>query len=78
MIVDAKDRELQNLRQEIERHNSSFTYLRELGARVASSLDLPSVLQAVVDGARELTGARYGALGVFDEKAALRSSSHPG
>ena len=72
MIVDAKDRELQNLRQEIERHNSSFTYLRELGARVASSLDLPSVLQAVVDGARELTGARYGALGVFDREGRVK------
>jgi PAS domain S-box-containing protein len=65
-MVDARDRELQNLRRELARRDSSFTYLQELGARVASSLDLPAVLQAVVDGACELTGARYGALGVFD------------
>jgi signal transduction histidine kinase len=72
MMVDARDRELQNLRQEIEHHNSSFAYLQELGARVASSLDLPAVLQAVVDGARELTRARYGALGVFDQEGRVK------
>ncbi|HLI16528.1 MAG TPA: GAF domain-containing sensor histidine kinase [Acidimicrobiales bacterium] len=33
---------------------------------VESDLELPGVLQRVVDAARELTGARYGALGVLD------------
>jgi hypothetical protein len=33
---------------------------------VASDLDLPTVLQRIVEAARDLAGARYGALGVLD------------
>jgi PAS domain S-box-containing protein len=40
--------------------------LSRLVPRIASSLDLPSVLQDVVDAACDLTEARYGALAVFD------------
>ena len=33
---------------------------------VTSDLDLDQVLQRIVQGAMDLTGARYGALGVLD------------
>ena len=49
-----------------------LSLLSDLGARITSSLNLPSVLQAVVDGACQLTNARYGALGVFDESGTPR------
>ena len=37
-----------------------------MGSEVLSELDLEAVLQSVVEAARELTGARYAALGVLD------------
>jgi signal transduction histidine kinase len=39
----------------------------EVGSTVVSELDLEAVLQRVLDEARELTGARYAALGVLDQ-----------
>jgi two-component system, NarL family, sensor histidine kinase DevS len=39
--------------------------LLEAGLALSSELSLPAVLQAIVDRATELTGARYGALGVL-------------
>jgi signal transduction histidine kinase len=44
-----------------------LSLLSRLTYRVASSLDLPLVLQEVVDAACELTAARYGALALLDE-----------
>lgn len=41
--------------------------LIDVGATLLSDLDLESVLRSVVEAARELTGARYAALGVLDE-----------
>jgi signal transduction histidine kinase len=41
--------------------------LLELGRRLVSELDLDAVLAQVLEAARELTGARYAALGVLDE-----------
>ncbi|HEX6153027.1 MAG TPA: GAF domain-containing protein [Solirubrobacterales bacterium] len=41
--------------------------LIDIGATLLSELDLESVLRSVVEAARELTGARYAALGVLDE-----------
>jgi signal transduction histidine kinase len=38
----------------------------EVGSTVVSELDLEAVLQRVLEEARELTGARYAALGVLD------------
>jgi len=61
-----KDRELQNLRVEIDRLRGRLSLLSDISRRITSSLDPPTVLQEVVDAACELTGARYGALGVFD------------
>ncbi|MGB2695399.1 MAG: GAF domain-containing sensor histidine kinase [Dehalococcoidia bacterium] len=41
--------------------------LSGLSRHIASSLELPTVFQHVVDSACELTGARYGALAIFDQ-----------
>ena len=47
---------------------------------VSSDLDLPSVLSRIVESARELTGARFGALGVVgpdgDLSEVIRSEEH--
>jgi signal transduction histidine kinase len=40
--------------------------LIEVGSSLLSELDLEAVLKSVVEAARELTGARYAALGVLD------------
>ncbi len=41
--------------------------LIEVGRRLVAQLDLEAVLREVVEVARELTGARYAALGILDE-----------
>ena len=45
-----------------------FRRLIEVGNEVLSELDLEAVLSSVVEAARELTGARYAALGVLDRE----------
>jgi signal transduction histidine kinase len=45
---------------------SQLERLLSLGPGLAEGLDLETVLRRVVDGAREVTGARYAALGVLD------------
>ena len=52
---------------EIERLRARLSKLSDVSRRITESLDLDIVLQEVVDGARSLTGARYGALAVFDD-----------
>lgn len=42
--------------------------LIEIGGNLVANLDLESLLRQIVDAARELTGARYGALGVLNER----------
>jgi two-component system, NarL family, sensor histidine kinase DevS len=42
--------------------------LLEVGRSLVSDLDLESVLQSVLEAARELTGARYAALGVLNDR----------
>src|SRR5215207_3641597 len=42
--------------------------LLELGRSLVEDLDLELVLKRVLDAARELTGARYAALGILDER----------
>jgi signal transduction histidine kinase len=44
-----------------------FRRLIEVGRGVLAELDVETVLQSVVEASRELTGARYAALGVLDE-----------
>lgn len=45
--------------------------LLDAGLTLASELSLPTVLQQIVDLAAEVTGARYGALGVIGEDGGL-------
>lgn len=45
---------------------------------VSEDLDLDQVLVRIVDAAIELVGARYGALGVFDEEGRLERFLHAG
>lgn len=45
-----------------------FRRLIDVGSSLLSELDLEAVLRSVVDAARELTGARYAALGVLDRE----------
>lgn len=66
-----RDRELQDLRGETERLRRLLYQLSNLSLQITSTLDLPTVLQDVVDAACDLTGAQYGALGVFDERGHL-------
>ena len=42
--------------------------LLQVGSEVVSELDHEAVLQRVLEAARELTGARYAALGVLDSE----------
>ncbi len=59
-------------RTEIEELRRRLFKLSEVSRRVMESLDLGSVLQEVVDGARSLTDARYGALAIFDDSGQVR------
>jgi GAF domain-containing protein len=61
------ERELGNLREENERLRNLLNLLGDLSLQITSSLDLSTVIQVVVDAACTLIGARYGALGVFDD-----------
>jgi signal transduction histidine kinase len=45
---------------------------------ITAQLDLDSVLRSIVDAARELTGAEYGALGVLGEHGGLERFIHVG
>lgn len=51
-----------------EYHPEQLRGLYEAGIAVAGDIDLESVLQRVVDLARELAAATYGALGIFDDQ----------
>ena len=42
--------------------------LLDVGRSLVSELDLESLLQAVLEAARDLTSARYAALGVLNER----------
>ena len=46
--------------------------MAEVSLGIASNLDMHAVLQGVIDGARSLTGARYGALVSFDDSGDIR------
>ena len=58
--------EAEGLRREIETLRARLSGLNEATLRINTGLDLGAVLQGVIDGARALTGARYGALLVLD------------
>ena len=57
---------------EVEKSRTRLARLSEVSRRITESWDLDTVLQEVVDGARSLTTARYGALGTFDDSGHVR------
>ena len=58
--------EAEGLKREIETLRARLSGLNEATLRINMGLDFSAVLQGVIDGARALTGARYGALLVLD------------
>jgi len=67
-IVDAKVRGGEQLAGSAPTHPapSLRTVLEAVGS-IAADLDLDVTLQRIIDAAAELSGARYGALGVLDD-----------
>ena len=61
---DERDREIAALRERLSR-------LSEASLRINESLDPDTVLQEVMDSARDLTGARYGGITTLDESGRL-------
>src|SRR5215203_5010072 len=51
-----------------ERDNDAAARLLEAGRTLVAELDLEVVLERLLETARELTGARYAAIGVLDER----------
>ena len=62
--LEQRDLEIAALRERLSR-------LSEAGLRITQDLDFNSVLQGVLDSARSLTGARYGAITLFDDSGGL-------
>ncbi len=60
------------LLRKIQTLQDRLSRLSEASLRISESLDLDSVLQEVVENARELTGARYGVMITFDDRRQLR------
>ena len=58
---------------EIEALRERLLRLSEASLRVGGSLDLDPVLSEAVDGARAITGARYGGLTLSDESGGLQT-----
>ena len=65
--------EADSLRRENEALRDRLSGLSEASLRISRSLDLDTVLQGVIDGARSLTGARYGALVAFDDSGGIET-----
>ncbi len=57
--------------RELEALRERLTRLSQASLRVNESLDPDTVLQEVMDGARSLTGARFGAIMTFDGSGQL-------
>ena len=55
------------LTRQIEALRGQMTKLCAVTRRISTSLDIDVVLQEIIDGARALTGARYGAITTIDE-----------
>ena len=60
------------LRREIRTLHARFAKLSQVSRGIAEIWDLDAVLQEIVDGARLLANARYGAVGVFDSSGRVR------
>lgn len=64
----ARQQELARLHATAARQAAQLRALHEAGLAVVSTLDLEALLQKITDTARDLVGARYGALALFDER----------
>ena len=64
--------EADELKSEIDSLRTRLLSMSEASLRITGSLDLEKVLQEVVDSARSLTGARYGALTVFGDSGRVQ------
>ncbi|HEX3109650.1 MAG TPA: GAF domain-containing protein, partial [Thermoanaerobaculia bacterium] len=62
-----------NTQQRLERQNQELLALHSAGLNVASDLSLDVVLEKVVDLARSLVGAKYGALSVIDDRGNIEA-----
>ncbi len=59
------------LRERLERHNDELYALYEAGLEIHGDLDLGQLLERIVEQARELMDARYGALSVVDDEGTI-------
>ena len=64
--------ETDGMLREIESLQTRLSGLSEASRLVSESLDLDVVLQKVIDSARSLTGARYGALLTYEQSGAIQ------
>ncbi len=63
---DHRDREIEVLQERLSR-------MSEASLSISESLDFDTVLQKVLDSARDLTGARYGVIATMDEQGGLEA-----
>ena len=61
------------MQQRLQRQNDELLALHAAGADVTAELSLDAVLQKVIDRARTLVGARYGALSVVNDDGSIRN-----
>lgn len=61
------------MQERLAQQNRELLALHQAGLAVASELDLDTVLQKIVEEARELVGAQYGALSLLDEAGGIES-----
>lgn len=59
--------------ERLSKRNRELLGLHEAGLAISSELDLDTVLQRIVDRARELVGARYGAISLLREDGGIES-----
>ncbi|MCY3938319.1 MAG: winged helix-turn-helix domain-containing protein [Chloroflexi bacterium] len=64
--------EFNDLVQKIESLRTRLSKLSEASLRVSESLDANTVLQEVIDNARDLTDARYGALLTYEQSGEIQ------
>ena len=64
--------EIAHSRPDTEELRNRLSRLSEASLRITETLDLDTILQGVIDGARSLTGARYGALLVLDDAGRMQ------
>ena len=64
--------EVAALLRKIESLSARLSKLSEASLRVSETLDVNKVLEQVIDNARELTDARYGALLTYDQSGAIQ------